>query len=147
MRNKGFTFIEIIIAIAVFIIFALGVYQGFTAVYAAIAAAHHKALAADLVNARFEILKNLPYSDVGTVGGDPVGVVDPDETAVSDGLTFTLATTIENVDDTFDGISGGGDAFPDDYKLVEIEVDCTSCKNFTPITITGRIAPANLENS
>ena len=44
MRNKGFTFIEIIIAIAVFIIFALGVYQGFTAVYAAIAAAHTRHL-------------------------------------------------------------------------------------------------------
>lgn len=145
--QKGFTFIEVVIAVAVFFIFALGAYQGYAAVYAAIAAARHKALAADLVNARFEIIKNLPYTNVGVTGGNPNGVVTGVETVLRDGVSFVVTTTINFVDDPFDGVAGGGDAFPNDYKLVEIDVACLTCKNFTPVVITGTVAPKNLESA
>ena len=145
--NQGFTFIEVVISVAVFIIFALGAYQGFTSVYAALAAAHHKALAADLINARFEIIKNLPYTNVGVDGSNPDGVVSALETVMKDGITFTVSTYIEYADDPFDGVWGAGDVLPNDYKLVEITVNCATCKNFTPVVITGRVAPKNLEST
>lgn len=146
-HNKGLTFIEIVIAVAVFFLFALGAYRGYASVYAAIAAARHKALAADLVNARFEIIKNLPYSNVGVSGGNPNGVINASENVSRDGLSFVVTTTIENVDDPFDGIFGAGDAFPNDYKLVEISVSCPTCKSFVPVVITGTVAPKNLESA
>ena len=147
MKQKGFTLIEVVLAVAVFIIFAIGVYQGYAAIYNAIANARHKALAADLANARFEIIKNLPYTSVGTVGGTPNGMVTASETVVSDRVSFSVVTTIVNVDDPYDGVLGAGDVFPADYKLVEIRITCLGCKNLAPITITGRVAPKNLESS
>ena len=143
--NKGFTFIEVVVAAAIFLIFAVGVYQGYAAIYTAIASARHKALAADLANAQFEIIKNLPYASVGTVGGVPSGLVTPVVTIVRDNVSFTVTSTIVNVDDPYDGVGGGADAFPADYKLVEIHIACLSCKNLSPIVITGRVAPKNLE--
>ena len=147
MKQKGFTLIEVVLAVAVFIIFAIGVYQGYAAIYNAIANARHKALAADLANARFEIIKNLPYTSVGTVGGTPNGMVTASETVVSDRVSFSVVTTIVNVDDPYDGVLGAGDVLPADYKLVEIRITCLGCKNLAPITITGRVAPKNLESS
>ncbi len=145
--NNGFTLIEVIIAAAVFLIFAVGVYQGYAAIYAAIASTRYRALAADLANARFEIIKNMPYTSVGTVGGVPLGVLPSATTTVSDNISFTVTTTIVNVDDPFDGLSAGGDLFPADYKLVEIKIECLTCKGFTPVIFTGRVAPKNLESA
>lgn len=147
MKEKGFSLIEVVIAVAVFAVFAVGVYQGYSAIYNAVANARHKALAADLANARFEIIKNLPYASVGTVGGNPSGLITASENVTSDRVTFSVVTTIINVDDPFDGLSGAGDIFPADYKLVEIRITCLGCKNLAPIVITGRVAPKNLESS
>lgn len=144
--KKGFTLIEVIIATAVFALFSIGVYQGYFAVYAAIVSAREKAMAADIANAHFEIIKNLPYSSVGTVGGNPSGVVTASQNIVRDSISFAVTTTILNVDDPFDGLSGGADPIPADYKLVEVRVACASCKNFSTMIITGRVAPLNLES-
>jgi len=146
-RNKGFTLVEVLIAIIVFTIFSVGAYQGYAAIYTAIASARHKALAADLANARFEIIKNLPYTNVGTVGGNPNGIIVAQETVVRDNVSFVITTTINNIDDPFDGVIGGGDLIPNDYKLVEINIACPTCKSFDPIVITGRVAPKNLESA
>ncbi|MFZ2484431.1 MAG: prepilin-type N-terminal cleavage/methylation domain-containing protein [Minisyncoccia bacterium] len=146
IKKKGFTLIEVIIATAVFLLFAVGVYQAYAAIYAAISSTRYKALAADLANSRFETIKNMPYSTVGIVGGNPVGILASVQTVVSDKVSFVVTTTIVNVDDPFDGLSGGADMFPADYKLVEIKIECSMCKSFTPMIITGRVAPKNLES-
>jgi prepilin-type N-terminal cleavage/methylation domain-containing protein len=145
-RDNGFTLIEVIIAAAVFLIFAMGIYQAYVSIYSAITITRQRALAVDLANARFEIIKNIPYTDVGTVGGNPAGILAAVETTISDRVSFAVTTTIVNVDDPFDGLSGGGDLFPADYKLVEIKIECASCKNFVPMIITGIVAPKNLES-
>jgi prepilin-type N-terminal cleavage/methylation domain-containing protein len=146
-RTRGFTLIEIIVATAVFLVFAMGAYQGFTAIYLAITSTRQKALAADLANAQFEIIRNMPYKQVGTVGGNPSGILPAVQTVARDRISFTITTTVLNRDDPFDGVAGSGDAFPADYKLVEINIACLTCKNFIPVVITGRVAPKNLESA
>ena len=143
--RSGFSLIEVLIAAVIVSIFAVGAYQGYSAVYSAIILARHKALAADLANAQFEIIKNLPYSKVGVAGGNPNGVIPGTETVIRDNVSFFVTTTIINVDDSFDGILGEGDIIPVDYKLVEINIACSACKNFSPVIITSRVAPKNLE--
>ena len=145
-NQSGFTLIEVVISVVIFIVFATGAYQGYAATYSAVASTHHKAVAVDLANARFELVKNMPYSKVGVVGGNPVGVIPATQVVLIDNLSFTVSTTVRNVDDPFDGVSGAGDVFPNDYKLVEISISCAGCKNFPPIVITGRVAPKNLES-
>lgn len=149
MKNSqsGFTLIEVIISAAILAIFFVGVFQAFSSLYDAIISANQKAIAADLANARFEIIKNMPYSSVGVLGGDPSGVLLSSEIVVRNKISFVVNTTILNVDDPFDGLSGSGDLFPDDYKLVEINITCDLCKNFSPVIITGQVAPASLESA
>ncbi|HRH25358.1 MAG TPA: hypothetical protein PLD99_00195, partial [Parcubacteria group bacterium] len=78
------------------------------------------------------------------VGGTPAGVLLASQNLVRDGINWTVTTTVVNVDDPFDGIAPT-DTKPADYKLVEVMVGCDTCKNFSPVAVTGIVAPRNLE--
>ncbi|MBX4195887.1 prepilin-type N-terminal cleavage/methylation domain-containing protein [Candidatus Parcubacteria bacterium] len=142
--QRGFTFVEVIIGVTIFVIVSMGVYKAYSGLYATLSVAHLKVIAADLINERFEIMRNLPYTDVGTLGGNPPGKIPPSQILVRDNVLWSATTTVINVDDPFDGLSGA-DTKPNDYKLVEISISCVNCKNFQPVVVTGRIAPRNLE--
>lgn len=144
MRKKGFTLIEVVVSVTLLLIIIVGGYQGFAALYRSIAYSHARATAVDLSNEYFETIKNLPYGSVGTVGGTPVGIIPVSQTMVRDNITLTITTVIQNVNDLFDGAP---DSFPNDYKLVELTITCTSCTNFIPVVISSYIAPANLESA
>jgi len=145
-NTRGFSFLEIIIGTAIFVIFAAGIYQAYAILYTSINSSHAKTLATDLANEQFEIAKNLPYASVGTVGGTPTGIIPVSQAITRDNVAFVVTTTITNTDDAFDGVAPG-DLFPADYKSVEFKVSCTTCKNFAPIVITGLVAPKNLESN
>src|SRR5688572_12051782 len=145
--NKGFTLMEVVIGVAIFLLFVVSAYLGFVAVQRAIASSQYKTLAADVANEEFEIIKNLPYGNVGTASSTPVGVLPVVKNIVRDKVTFTVTTTVRTIDDPFDGLANNSDIFPQDYKLVEIYITCAACRNFAPVVITGRIAPKNLESA
>ncbi len=144
MKQKGFTFVETVFAVSIFLIVTLSVYEGYRWLYASLSLAHLKVVAASLVNERFEIARNLPYTDVGLVGGNPVGKLIPNQVLVRDGISWNVTTLVENIDDEFDGVSPA-DTRPADYKLVEVTVACVACKDFAPVTVSGWIAPRNIE--
>jgi hypothetical protein len=114
-----------------------------------VATSRFKISAIDLANEQMEIIRNMPYSEVGIFGGIPNGVLAHSQTIVRDNTTYVVLATIRDIDDPFDGTLGGSpnDASPADYKLAEIEVDCALCKNFKPVIIDARIAPKNLETA
>ncbi len=142
--NQGFTLVEVVISMALLLVVIVAGYQGFFFVQTSIAYTHYKMAATDLANEQFEIIKNLPYSSVGVVNGDPSGVVLASQTLVRGSASYTVTVSIHNVDDPFDNTPV--DSFSHDYKLVEVSIGCQTCKNFTPIVFTGQVAPANLES-
>ncbi|MDZ4241110.1 MAG: hypothetical protein U1D31_03265 [Patescibacteria group bacterium] len=148
-QKTGFTLVETLIGAALFLVIAVSVYQGYLSVLQAVRLSTSKIVAANLANEQFEIIRNLPYSDVGIIGGLPSGKIPYQQTIVRDSYTFLVTSTIRNVDLSFDGTIGGSpnDLSPADNKLVEITVDCTTCNIFTPLTFTTRIAPKNLETA
>ncbi|MHB1316642.1 MAG: carboxypeptidase-like regulatory domain-containing protein [Minisyncoccota bacterium] len=148
-NKKGFTLVELLVGVSVFVVIVIGVYNAYMAVYSVISVSRQKIAAIDLANEQFEIVKNMPYASVGVVGGIPVGPLSPVQTLIRDGITFTATTTIRNVDDPFDGTLGGtpNDLSPADSKTVEIEIGCLTCKKFKPIVVTSRVSPKNLETA
>lgn len=134
--------------VALFLVIAAGIYGAFTSVLTVISASRAKIVAMNLANERFELIRNLPYEDVGISGSIPDGLLLRAETFVRSGFSFIATTTIRNIDDPFDGTIGGNpnDLSPADSRLVEIEVGCPTCKNFTPIFVNTRVAPKNLES-
>jgi len=147
--KKGFTLIEILVGTAVFLIVAFSAYQAYISLFNLVNLNQYKIMGLNLANERFEIVRNLSYIDIGEISGVPNGIVPHVETFVRGGITFIATTTIRNIDLPFDGTIGGtpDDLSPADNKLVEVEVGCPSCKNFTPVILTTTVAPKNLETA
>lgn len=148
--KAGFSLIEILVGATVFAIVSMAIYQSYAGLLSLVNASKTKEIASALANEQFEIVRNLPYVDVGIVSGVPVGKIPRFQTFVRSGITFQSTTTIRNIDDPFDGQIGSTtapDLSPADYKVVEIEIGCSSCRNFQPLLYTSNIAPKNLETS
>lgn len=149
MNQKGFSLIETLVGVAVFLIVSVAGYQVFTGLMNAVMNSEAKIAATEVANERFEIIRNLPYEDVGLVGGLPVGIVQREETVIRDNYTFELLYTIRSTDDPFDGTLGGAtnDLSPADYKLIDLDITCPNCKSFNPLKFTTIVAPHSLETA
>lgn len=149
MNKKGFTLIEVLVGSLIFAVVALSAYRGFGILMSASSAVRAKVAATELANEKFEIARNLPFVDVGIVGGLPVGKLARNQTVIKDSFSFNIQTTIRSVDDTFDGTIGGSpnDTSPADYKLIDLDITCSSCQSFSPVKFTTLIAPKALETA
>lgn len=148
-KFAGFTLVEVLVGIAVFLLIATASYQAYISLFTLINLNQYKITALNLVNEQFEIIRNLPYADVGVQGSIPKGKIPHTQTLTRSGVTFVVTATIRNVDLPFDGTIGGSpnDLSPSDNKIVEIQVDCASCKSYTPLNLTTTVAPKNLETA
>jgi hypothetical protein len=109
-----------------------------------------RVLALSVANEQIEIVRNLPYSDVGTTNGIPNGKVLATTTVSRGNVDFLVETTIRNVDDPFDGQIGSStnDTAPADYKFMQVDVSVPdSNRDFKTLNLVTYIAPKNLENS
>ncbi len=147
--GDGFSLIETVIGAALFALIAISIYATFARVIQVSRNAQAIIDGVALANAQFEIIRNLSYAQIGTVGGIPSGTLIPVQTLMSAGKTFIATTTIRNIDLPFDGVAGGtpNDLSPADNKLAEIELMCISCKNFKPLILSTIIGPKDLESA
>ena len=148
--RAGATLIEVILGVGlVFMLFG-GLFLFYQSVVDVLSNTDLRAEGTAILGKEMEIIRNLSFDQVGTQGGIPSGVLSQLKVATTTtDRVFAIRTTVRNIDDPFDGILGGNpnDTAPADYKLVELEADCTTCPNFIPLILTARIAPKNLESS
>lgn len=149
-KQEGFTLIEILIALTLFITIGYAIYAVVDSSFEVIARNQWRIQVVSILDKEIETIHNLDYSDVGVIGGAPSGVLEAEKTVTFKGVDFKVYTTVRNIDDPFDGTQGGApnDTAPADYKLVELEAECISCQvAFNPIKISTTIAPKNLETA
>ena len=148
-KKSGFSLVETLVGIAVFLIISVSAYQGYVSILKGVKVVRVKQAVTNLANEQFEIIRNLPYADVGIVDGLPNGKVPREQVLVRSEIEFNVTTTIRNIDDPFDGTIGGtpNDLSPADNKLVEIEIVCSSECGVDPVTFTTRVAPKSLETT
>ncbi len=147
-RNRGFGFIEVLVGTAVFAVVSVALYQSYTGLLVLVNHSRVKTIASALANEQFEIIRNLPYADVGIVNGVPAGKLPRFQTLTRSGISFQSTTTIRNVDNPFDGEIGSTtapDLSPADYRFVAIEIGCATCRDFIPLVYSTQIAPKSLE--
>jgi prepilin-type N-terminal cleavage/methylation domain-containing protein len=72
-NKRGFTLIEIIVAITILVILSLSAYGFFANIIKVIAYYREKVVVSSLADQYLEIARNLPYSQVGTKTGNPQG--------------------------------------------------------------------------
>ena len=147
-NRSGFTLVEMLVATAVFAIVSVVMYQGYAQILETTRILKVRSVASNLANEQIEIIRNLPYDDVGNVGGVPAGVIEPVQTIEREGNEFVVTTTIRNIDLEFDGTIGGvpDDLSPADNKLVEVEISCALCEDFNNVIFNTNVAPESLES-
>ena len=149
-KHKGFTLVETLVATAIFLVVAVGIYAGFVNILKIMNVIRTKEIMTNIANEQFEIIRNLSYQNVGTVSGIPAGILPGQVDVTKDNKTFNVDYIVRNVDDPFDGTFDGTpkDLSPADMKIVEVVITCTSCDDtFAPITFTTKVSPKNLETA
>ena len=142
--------IEVIVAIAVFVLFSIGVYEGIRYLYKIVFMSRLRIIETSILAEKMEIIRNVPYASVGLVSGVPSGVFYHTTTTVRNGINFTLTTYIRNIDDSYDDMATGTtpkDTSPADYKLVQLEIIAPNSLQAKAVSLTTIVAPKGLEGS
>jgi prepilin-type N-terminal cleavage/methylation domain-containing protein len=147
-NKKGFTLIETLVGVAVFVLFAMGIYGGIQFVFKVVHQSRLRILETAVLNEQVEIIRNMSFFDVGIIDGSPSGLLERTVTTTRNGIKFNITRTIRNIDDEYDGTIGGNpnDTAPADYKLVQVDIICVSpCNQRTVLSATTQVAPKLLE--
>ncbi len=145
-NNEGFTLIELVVAIAVLAILSVGVLGLLSSLVFSANLTKRKAVAMTLAVNQMEYLKSLPYDSLAVAGGAiySASPLPASYTKTINGLTYTIYTSINYVDDAFDGCSSypsqalkekycrnypppsgapATDTNPADYKIIHVYVN------------------------
>ena len=147
-KNGGFTLVEILVSIGIFAILAMSIYEVFASMTKVTGVYRGNTSVSELANQYMEIVHNMPYSQIGTINGNPPGLL-PDQpnatTTVIGGNTYQIYYVVNYIDDPADGtILAGTDPAPNDYKQVKLYIKNTT-NDLTQSFVTN-IAPKGLES-
>lgn len=146
--HRGQTLIGILISLAILLILAQALFTLTNTSYQFVGFNRSRIAARHLAQERIELIRNLPYDEVGTEGGIPAGPLPQEESVVLNGLAYTVKTAIVYIDDDFDGVAPT-DLLPVDYKRVRVDVSWggTTPSRNGPIVLTTDIAPRGIETT
>ena len=142
MQRKGTTLIDLVMSMAIIVMLFGGVYLVFFSIETAVANISVRAAATAAIQNEIEVVRNLPYASVGTVGGIPAGVIPQSQSVIEGHYGFIVQTTVLNIDDPYDTSPSSSPVA--DYKLVDITASCPLCVKFVPVEITTTVAPSLL---
>jgi type II secretory pathway pseudopilin PulG len=147
--RQGFTLVENVVGIAIFLTLALMVYGASVALSRDIRSYQQEATLSSLADEYLEIARNLPYSQVGTLSGNPHGFLPDQPNATSttwNGVTYQIYYVVNYVDDPADGTAASSsDSAPNDYKQIKLYIKSLATNITTAFATT--ISPKGLENT
>ena len=124
--QKGISLIEVIVSVAIFTILSVSIYGVFTSIINGIVYYREKTTISSLADQYLEIVRNMPYSQIGTKEGNPNGPLADLPNAnniVVNAVNYQVYYAISYVDDPADGtILAGTDFSPNDYKQVKLYI-------------------------
>ncbi|MBI3120450.1 MAG: carboxypeptidase regulatory-like domain-containing protein [Candidatus Kerfeldbacteria bacterium] len=147
-HRSAFTLIEALMAVITFGIFMFGLILAFMLIIGTTSFQNRRTIALAIAQERIEAVRNIPYADVGVVGGIPSGILPNLEYIERESQIFSVLYDIRFVDDPFDGTFGNGDALPTDYKSIHVEVrfDAFGVDDGERVVTSSIVAPEGLES-
>ncbi len=145
----GFSLIDLVISLGIITLLFGGIFLVYFSIVDSTKNNSIRTEALFLLEQQAEIVRNIPYDQVGTVGGIPSGIIPQSQTITVGDMSFLVNTTVRNIDDPFDGTLGGtpNDTAPADYKFVDLRAQCIQCSRPVSYEMTTTVAPANLESA
>jgi prepilin-type N-terminal cleavage/methylation domain-containing protein len=134
--DDGFTLVEVLVATVVFAILATAFASTLGATLRSFGNSKARTVAEQVASSQLEDARRLAYDDLGTVGGNPPGVIPPSQTVTNGGQTLTMAVRVSYVNDPVpNGIETGAN-----YKSVRVTVSLAGAT--TPLAqMTSLVAP------
>ncbi len=143
-KRTGNTLVEIIVAVSIFSLIIGSLYSLFASGIELVRDNQARVTALAVANQQVEIIKNLPYDDIGTDGGVPSGTLLQSQVITSNNIPFTVETDIRFVDDEYDNVSPT-DLLPVDYKRVQIDVSWPNMTANKAVSLVTSIVPNGIE--
>jgi len=149
LKNKqGFSLVESIVAIAIFVLLSGIIYQTSALLTKGVGSYRESVTISNLASQYMEIVHNLPYSSVGTVKGNPHGTL-PDKpsnaTTTVNNSDYQIYYVVNYIDNPADGTAEAGTDFAaNDYKQVKLYVKNLATEK--TYTFSTNITPRGLEN-
>lgn len=141
----GFTLVETLVALAVLGMFFTAITLILQMVIENVGESRVRSVALALAQQKMEVIRNLPYNQVGSVGGIPQGPLLQSEIVQINSLDFTNTTSVIYIDDPFDGIAPY-DLINSDYKRVRVEITWGGTyPSRQPVSLVTNLAPKGVE--
>jgi hypothetical protein len=124
LEQGGATIIELTLSLAVFMIIAIGMFSLLTYLQQSSLIGKQKAVASTLATNQMESLKSLPYDSLVIAGGSIYSPtpLPATRTDTLNGTTYTTKTSINYVDDAYDGCAN--------YPNLQLKMQY--CRNYPP---------------
>lgn len=146
--HRGFSFVELIITVAIFSLVFGGLIGAFHLMTQLIGASKAKAGALSMMSSRMEYIRSLPYNSIGTDGGVPSGIIPQHSTTTLNGITYSERVLIQYIDDPADGVGGADvNAILADYKQAKIEYTWTMRGKTDTAALVSNIVPIGIEST
>ena len=98
-RQAGFSYMEVLIGIAVLALVAGGLAQGLASTSGSLGASKVQSTATKIAAAKADQAHRMPYEDLGLQGGSPPGDIPALVVERVEGIDYEVATDVEYVDD------------------------------------------------
>ncbi len=147
LTPHGFTILEVLFVLLILSLSTLTIFSLFNLTLKMTWENKARIGATQLANKKLEIARNLPYDDVGTVGGVVSGSIPETEIVTLNNIDYTIYTNVVYIDDSFDGTfeSDPVDTLTNDYKMVSVKVSWDSDFSTSPVIFYTNIAPKGVE--
>ncbi len=157
LNKSGFTLVEAMIVVLIVSLVAVTFYSVFSIGIKTILDSKNRLKASALANEKMEIIKNLDYGAIGTKKDDglggyyygvPAGDILEYETLEREDKEFFIHTTVQYIDDSYDGTEDGNpdDEVPNDYKTVSVKVSWEADpETKKAVYLVSRFSPQGLE--
>ena len=143
---RGMTFIEMLVGVAMILIVFLAIFGAFQLSIELVFSTKAKTGAVALVNEKMEYIRGLSYDAIGTAGGIPSGTIPQTEQKNLNGISYTLSTLVQYVDDPSDGTDlADTNGITADYKLVKVQADWLVASSPRSTFVVTKIAPPGIE--
>ena len=146
--KKGFTLVETLVGLFIFVLLTSVVYATSAALIRETGYYRQYTTISGLADQYLELARNLPYSKLGTINGNPPGPL-PDEpnatTTTISGVRYSIYYVVNYIDDSADGTALlGTDTAPNDYKQIKLYITNTS--NGAVSKFLTNVVPKGLES-
>jgi prepilin-type N-terminal cleavage/methylation domain-containing protein len=132
--DGGFTIVEVLVATVVFAILATAFATTLSASLTSFRASKARTIAEGAASSQLEDARRLAYDDLGTIGGNPAGLMAPTLTVTNGGQILTVATRISYVNDPLPAAVGSETGA--NYKSVTVTVTLAGSTNSLAIVQT-----------